>query len=41
LLRQLARSIRGTLEYGYLSNHDLFYDGRNNYNDHLDYSNLQ
>ena len=41
LLRQLSRSIRWTLKYGFFSNHDQTYGGHKNYNAHLVYSSLQ
>lgn len=39
--RQLNRSLRLTLKYGFFTNHDVTYGGHDNYNAHLVYSSLQ
>lgn len=41
LIRQISRSLRWTLKYGYFTNHDQTYGGHYDYNAHLVYSSLQ
>ncbi len=41
LFRQLTRSLRGSLKYGFFSNHDRLYGGHRDYTAHLVYSTLQ
>ena len=41
LIRQLSRSVRWTLKYGFFSNHDQLYASHRDYTAHLVYSSLQ